>query len=35
MNTLLNTTLNPLVGALRKSGLLAQDLDFTSSVARW
>ena len=28
MNTLINTTLSPLVGALRRSGLLAQDLDY-------
>ena len=28
MNTLINTTLNPLVGILRRSGLLVQDLDY-------
>jgi hypothetical protein len=28
MNTLINTALNPLVGILRRSGLLAQDLDY-------
>ena len=28
MNALLNTSLNPLVGALRRSGLLAKDLDY-------
>jgi uncharacterized membrane protein YkgB len=28
MNTLINTTLNPLVGILRKSGLLARELDY-------
>jgi uncharacterized membrane protein YkgB len=28
MNTLINTTLNPFVGTLRRSGLLAEDLDY-------
>jgi Protein of unknown function, DUF417 len=28
MNTLINTTLNPLIGILRWSGLLARDLDY-------
>jgi uncharacterized membrane protein YkgB len=28
MNTLINTTLNPFVDALRRSGLLAEDLDY-------
>src|SRR5713226_2393635 len=28
MNALINTSLNPLVGALRRSGLLAEDLDY-------
>jgi len=28
MNALINTAVNPLVGALRRSGLLADDLDY-------
>jgi uncharacterized membrane protein YkgB len=28
MNTLANATLNPFVGRLRRSGLLAEDLDY-------
>jgi uncharacterized membrane protein YkgB len=28
MNTLINATLNPFVGILRRSGLLTQDLDY-------
>jgi hypothetical protein len=28
MNTVINATLNPLVGILRRFGLLAQDLDY-------
>ena len=28
MNTLANATLNPVVGILRRSGLLASDLDY-------